>query len=55
MKKTNNILNELEMTLPALGEHVGTVTAYSAVAEKGKQPYYRVSISDGEITMETRI
>lgn len=55
MKKTNNILNELEMTLPALGEHVGKVTAYSAVAEKGKQPYYSVSISDGEITMQTRI
>lgn len=53
--KKNNILDELEMTLPALGEHVSKVTAYSVVAEKGKQPYYALSLSDGECMMQTRI
>lgn len=55
MKTSNKMLNELEMTLPALGEHVGKVTAYSVVAEKGKQPYYALTISDGECELSTRL
>ena len=59
MKKQVSKFDEFEMTLPALGEHVGRVLTYKLVTEaeagEGKQPYYAVTIEAKDCAIQTRI